>query len=293
MESIPTSGTQTPASTMSSTTDETSASSISGTEATITSASRRLDFSTLQDLLHPAQSSAEQHDLSSLWYILTTAVLLSFHKEKLTGALWTYLATNAESPGNEEQLLGIARRIREACLKASTLVGFPRAINALFSLQTSITTTHPSLSSTLATDTSLRAPLDPIAKYDRGMSFFRQIYTKHTARVLSAMDSTSGGDLTHFAINCIYGELLSEHTIIGAQETGLLEFVCCLADGCGPQAKGHFFGSLNLGASHETLRATVRLTEEIAQQLGLACPWKDADVCDDFTFLDRVMLVSA
>ncbi|KAK5204863.1 hypothetical protein LTR41_009399 [Exophiala xenobiotica] len=243
MESTPTSGTQTPASTMSSTTDETSTSSVSEIEApTTTSTSRNLDFSTLQDLFPLAPSSGEQklqHDPSSLWYILTTAVLLSFHKEKLTGALWEYLATtNADSPQNEKELLEIARRIRESCLKASTLVGFPRAINALFSLQTSITTTHPSLSSILATDTSLRAPLDPTAKYDRGMSFFRQIYTKHTARVLSAMDSTSGGDLTHFAINCIYGELLSEHTIIGAQETGLLEFVCCLADGCGPQAKG-------------------------------------------------------
>ncbi|KAK5232064.1 hypothetical protein LTR47_006905 [Exophiala xenobiotica] len=243
MESTPTSGTQTPASTMSSTTDETSTSSVSEIEApTTTSTSRNLDFSTLQDLFPLAPSSGEQqlqHDPSSLWYILTTAVLLSFHREKLTGALWEYLATtNADSPQNEKELLEIARRIRESCLKASTLVGFPRAINALFSLQTSITTTHPSLSSILATDTSLRAPLDPTAKYDRGMSFFQQIYTKHTTRVLSAMDSTSGGDLTHFAINCIYGELLSEHTIIGAQETGLLEFVCCLADGCGPQAKG-------------------------------------------------------
>lgn len=70
------------------------------------------------------------------------------------------------------------------------------------------------------------------------MSFFSQIYKQHTSRVLAAMDATSGGDLTHFAINCIYGELLSEHRILGGLETGLLEFVCCLADGCGPQAKG-------------------------------------------------------
>jgi hypothetical protein len=105
-------------------------------------------------------------------------------------------------------------------------------------LKTAVDATDASLSATLSNDTSLRAPLDPAAKYERGMSFFHQIYQQHTSRVLSAMDSTSGGDLTHFAINCIYGELLSEHRITGALETGLLEFVCCLADGCGPQAKG-------------------------------------------------------
>lgn len=71
------------------------------------------------------------------------------------------------------------------------------------------------------------------------MEFFTQIYKQHTGRVLAAMDESSGGDLTHFAINCIYGELLADHSIISARDTGLLEFVCCLADDCGPQAKGY------------------------------------------------------
>ena len=114
----------------------------------------------------------------------------------------------------------------------------PKAINALSSLKTAIDTIHPSVSTIFSSDTSLRSSLDAPAKYERGMSFFRQIYQRHTPKVLATMDTTSGGDLTHFAINCIYGELLSEHSIIGGQETGLLEFVCCLADGCGPQAKG-------------------------------------------------------
>ncbi|KAK6373521.1 hypothetical protein LTS17_008013 [Exophiala oligosperma] len=287
MDSTSTSGTHTPMSTASSATQETSTSSVSASETTPVSRVKSLDYSTLQQLFADSSSSP-------LWYILTTAILLSFHKERLTGDLWRYLSSSASiseetQDRNEDDLLAIARRIRESCLKSSTLVGFPRAINALFSLSTSISTTNPTLSSTLASDTSLRAPLDGAAKYDRGLTFFKQIYTKHTSRVLSAMDSTSGGDLTHFAINCIYGELLSEHTIIGAQETGLLEFVCCLADGCGPQAKGHFFGSLNLGASNDTLRTTVELTEEIARQLRLTCPWKDPDVREEFAFLEKFM----
>jgi len=158
MESTPTSGTQTPASTMSSTTDETSTSSVSEIEATTTSSTgRSLDFSTLQDLFPPGQSSAEQQLQqvpSSLWYILTTAVLLSFHKEKLTGALWTYLATNADSPQNEKQLLGIARRIRESCLKASTLVGFPRVSVPLlypFCQTTFVHSSSPLISPALST----------------------------------------------------------------------------------------------------------------------------------------------
>ncbi|EXJ83907.1 hypothetical protein A1O1_07536 [Capronia coronata CBS 617.96] len=217
-----------------------------------------LDYGSLEALFTQEQTKPSTDTSSappsSPWYILTTANLLAFHKEKLIGELWTYLATslhqnrhlpkvdeaNDDDVMEEEKrlLLLTARRIREACLKASTLVGFPRAINALFSLTSAIERTHPSLSAILSSDTSLRAHVGPSEKYTRGMSFFSQIYKQHTARVLAAMDATSGGDLTHFAINCIYGELLSETSLLDGLETGLLEFVCCLADGCGPQAKG-------------------------------------------------------
>ncbi|KAI1617994.1 hypothetical protein EDD36DRAFT_18738 [Exophiala viscosa] len=290
MDTAPSSGAQTPSSTVSSATSATTASTTSQTESTSTLTRKvPLDFLHFQDLFSTTGTPSNTSAQSPLWYILTTAVLLSFHKEKLVGDLWTYLASCLEINASDDELLATARRIREACLKASTLVGFPRAINALFALKTAIDTTHPSISTIFSSDTSLRSDLDASAKYDRGMAFFRQIYQKHTSRVLATMDTTSGGDLTHFAINCIYGELLSEHSIIGGLETGLLEFICCLADGCGPQAKGHFFGSLNLGAGNEMLRASVQLTEDLAQQLKLPCPWKEEDVAAEFRFLDKVM----
>ncbi|EON67965.1 hypothetical protein W97_07111 [Coniosporium apollinis CBS 100218] len=98
------------------------------------------------------------------------------------------------------------------------------------------------------------------------------------------MATTSGGDLSHFAISSVYGELLSEMSILTAVETGLLEFVCCLADGLAPQAKGHFFGSRNLGASGDTMRATIVLVDDISRQLGVGFSWKN----ENFAFLEKV-----
>ncbi|KIW97119.1 uncharacterized protein Z519_02511 [Cladophialophora bantiana CBS 173.52] len=305
-------GTHTPSSVSSSTT------TISTTSAPSTDIARtkpatcgKVDFSRLEYAF--AQGSAVDTPSSSpLWYILTTALLLAFHKEKLIGELWTYLSTRYGVCSQEVEtadLLAVARRIREACLKASTLVGFPRAINALLALQHAIQTTHPNLSSILEADQSLRSaastsPPDPEAKSARGMALFQKIYAQHSPRVLTAMSACSGGDLTFFAINCIYGELLAEDSIIGDLETGLLEFICCLADGCAPQAKGHFFGSVNLGASKDTLRAAVRLTDEVARQVRVGRPWKDGigdgdgdgqvkqedPSRDEWRFLERVMV---
>jgi len=101
------------------------------------------------------------------------------------------------------------------------------------------------------------------------------------------MSTCSAGDLTHFAINSIYGELLAESSVIGDMQTGLLEFVCCLADGCAPQAKGHFFGAGNLGASPEVLGGAVRIAEVVGRSCGVETGWEGAD--GEWAFLKRVL----
>ncbi|ODH12588.1 hypothetical protein ACO22_08117 [Paracoccidioides brasiliensis] len=62
---------------------------------------------------------------------------------------------------------------------------------------------------------------------------------------------------------------MAETSILDGRETVLLEFACCLADGVGPQAKGHFFGCRNLSASGEEIRGAIEIVREIARQLEL------------------------
>ena len=52
------------------------------------------------------------------------------------------------------------------------------------------------------------------------------------------MSESSGGELSHFALNSVYGELMAETSILDAKDTVLMEFVCCMAGLAGPQAKG-------------------------------------------------------
>lgn len=79
----------------------------------------QLNFSELSKLI-PQQSP---DGASSLWYIVATAAILGFHNEPAVGELWHYISS---LEGEQSQQLAVARRIREACLKASVLVGFPR-----------------------------------------------------------------------------------------------------------------------------------------------------------------------
>jgi hypothetical protein len=90
----------------------------------------------------------------------------------------------------------------------------------------------------VAADQSLRAPISYETKFQRGKHFFTQIYAGHSDRILQSMGSSSGGDLSYFALASVYGELMAEMSILNPMETVILEFVCCLADDVAPQAKG-------------------------------------------------------
>ena len=43
------------------------------------------------------------------------------------------------------------------------------------------------------------------------------------------MAGTSSGDLLEFAVNCVYGDLMAEDSILSVKDTALLEFACCYA----------------------------------------------------------------
>ncbi|KAK2789681.1 hypothetical protein FQN53_001437 [Emmonsiellopsis sp. PD_33] len=252
-----------------------------------------LNFDRISTLI-PNQSPT---GTTSLWYLAATAALLAFHQEATVGALWRYISqrcadesannqTNVSEEARQQQLLTIARRIRESCLKASVLVGFPRAINALTTLHNTISTTHPTtLIPHLLADSAhpLRANLSTPARYARGKEFFSRIYSKHTERVLESMGASSGGDLSYFAVSSVYGDLMAEMSVVGAAETGVLEFVCCLGDGVGMQGKGHFFGCRNLGVSGAEMMGVIELVREIAGQVGVEFPGDR----EEFLFLKR------
>ncbi|GBF60822.1 hypothetical protein TMEN_7457 [Trichophyton mentagrophytes] len=225
-----------------------------------------INFSALSKLLPHDGPEGE-----AVWYIVVAAALMAFHQESAVGALWEHIVSTRRSSTEEEKAL-IARRIRESCLKASVLVGFPRGINALSSLHESLARHTPSTHRLLSEDSSLRSPVDGETKLERGTAFFTRLYAGHTSKILDNMSRSSGGDLSYYALASVYGELMAETRVVNAMETVLMEFVCCLADDVAPQAKGHFFGSRNMGASGARIKGAVGIVQDLARQAGLEVP---------------------
>jgi len=204
----------------------------------------------------------------STWFIYAGLVFQANDQMHFIGDLYDFLRSQTN---DDHLLLRKIRQLREAQLKASVLIGFPKGINGCMTLRKAVQASSPELSKELDQDSSLRAHLTRSEKDARGKAFFSRIYAQHTDRVLDNMSKASGGDLSEFAINAVYGDLMAEETRMGAKETGLLEFLACYAAGGSTwsQAKGHMYGSHNLGNGKEEIQGAVRICTIIEKHLDI------------------------
>jgi hypothetical protein len=116
---------------------------------------------------------------------------------------------------------------------------------------------------------ALRADHTATELEKRGEEFFHRVYSKVADRVIQNMALSSGRDLGQFAMLSIYGELMAEERILNAKETGLLEFIVCYVSNAAPQAKGHMYGSRNLGNGKAEIQKGIKLAQDLAQALGV------------------------
>lgn len=202
------------------------------------------------------------------WYCYAALVFQVNDRMDLIGDVWSAVNTSIDT--GEATQLRIARQLREALLKASVLVGFPKGINAMTTLRNRIKADAPELEAKLDDDKSLRQSLQRPEKDGRGKEFFSKIYAQHTDRVLQNMSIASGGDLAEFAINAVYGDLMAETSRLNARDTGLLEFLACYATAgtSGLQAKSHYYGSHNLGNGKSEVKASVAICDTIEAEIG-------------------------
>jgi alkylhydroperoxidase/carboxymuconolactone decarboxylase family protein YurZ len=114
------------------------------------------------------------------------------------------------------------------------------------------------------------------AKIAQGKNFFSKVYAQHTDRVLNNL-ARGHPDLATFAIESLYGELLSEFSVINEQSTSLLEMVACIASNSIPQAKGHVYGAKNLGQSTEVLQQCIELVAYLSKEEGVRVEFRKMD----------------
>jgi alkylhydroperoxidase/carboxymuconolactone decarboxylase family protein YurZ len=110
--------------------------------------------------------------------------------------------------------------------------------------------------------------MDHEAKIVRGKEFFSKVYAQHTNRVLTNL-GRGHPDLPIYVIESLYGELLSDFSLLDERSTSLIEMVACIASNAIPQAKGHIYGARNMGETINMIQQCVSLVAYLGKLEGV------------------------
>ncbi|KAK9373043.1 AhpD-like protein [Lipomyces chichibuensis] len=169
------------------------------------------------------------------------------------------------STADPDRVRIIARKTREALLKAAALGGLPKSINSLIQLRNA--TPHE-----FREDGLMRPEIPVEEEVRRGTEFWNRVYGKVSRRVLAQM-STAYPDLAYYARQHVYSPLLSYTDVLSAKETSFVIIACLIPQDVNPQLKGHLKGGLNNGATKEEIMSVRDLSMRICRLCGIS--WKD------------------
>ncbi|KAI8993365.1 AhpD-like protein [Pilobolus umbonatus] len=201
-----------------------------------------------------AQIKLDSNILQDIWYLVTAVIISSVNHPEDIHHVYKMTSTQIDnvdqiSTGERDKMRArVVLRLREALLKSHVIIGFPKTINTLQQLSN----VTPDTVKTLLPDKPLR-----------GMALFKNIYNKHTDKVIRNMRNTHP-DLAQTALYHLYGPTLSDTSILTPRETSLITVTGLMIQNIPLQLTGHKHGALHNGATKEDLNRVQSIVSTLA-----------------------------
>lgn len=225
----------------------------------------------MTSILIPSRLSilANTPHLADRWFFIAAAAFSVCNVPEAVPVIYNYAIDNIKDKSPEAKF-DISQKMRESLLKSAALGGLPKAINSLTMLKN---VTPLDLRETkLQREQAVPTAEELKEEYNRGPSFWDQVYGKVAKRVYGQM-STSYPDLAHWALYHVYSPLLSYTKILGPKDTSLVVIACLVPQDVNPQLKGHLRGALNNGATPEEIASAREMAIAISSWCGIT--WKE------------------
>jgi alkylhydroperoxidase/carboxymuconolactone decarboxylase family protein YurZ len=198
--------------------------------------------------------------LENSWYYVAAATFSVCNEPEEVPRIFEYMMSRT----NPSDQMAMSRNMREALLKGAALGGLPKSINSLTQLK-HVTPNH-------LREISMQRDRTWLADGPtRGKLLFDHVYGKVSKRVSGQMNSAYP-DLEYYAINHVYGPLLSYSGVLPLKETSFVIVACLIPQDVNPQLKGHLKGALNNGATKEEVMSLRDMSMLICKWCGIQ--WK-------------------
>lgn len=251
-----------------------------------------------KNLLEKILNFKFDQDVGKHWYLLVIAVLTAANRPEYIGRIYHIALLQSivqddsiirETVRDHVDLLPVLEgyneqfgkaqsdlldKVNETILKIGAIVGIPRAINAVQTVQINTPTGLKSGAlETVSRDTGficnseLKRPDLPVEeRLQRGVKHWETTYGKVAERITTNLNR-GYPDLWQFIIQNVYGDVLSYTEIIDAPLTSLLMICSLIPMDVNPQLKGHLRGALNFGWEVNTVNQVRDLALNISESL--------------------------
>ncbi len=176
------------------------------------------------------------------WPILALTCITASPDPEAAGHLYTHLTSRPDRATPESRQL-LVRRLREALIKAASVVGIPKPIESILSISKVEAPEDRDYTSTR------EGWHNDEANTERGRAWFRKLYERNAADTVGLFDAHR--DFALLSLNITYGLYLSDRQVLDDLDTQLVVLPALMMQNLGTESHWHIRGTRRLGIEKE------------------------------------------
>ncbi|KAK3196226.1 hypothetical protein K4F52_000606 [Lecanicillium sp. MT-2017a] len=194
------------------------------------------------------------------WYILAITCITASPDPEAAGHLYTHLTSRPDcaTPESRQHLV---RRLREALVKAASVVGIPKPIESILSIS------------------KVEAPADrdysctregwrnDEANTARGKAWFGTLYARNATDTMGLFDAHR--DFALLSTDITYGLYLSDRQVLGDVDTQLVVLPALMMQNLGMESHWHIRGTRRLGVGRREVEVVCECVGLLAGVFGV------------------------
>ncbi|OCK81383.1 hypothetical protein K432DRAFT_326441, partial [Lepidopterella palustris CBS 459.81] len=215
-----------------------------------------------ETLFKSAREAAPKSLPEDAWYIIVAATLITADGGAHVADLYQFLIKELGSNSSQEDRRRVSRRLRAIIMKAWTLVGMPRASDALFALK------------------KVEAPGDKALDWDRAEyaanperalkrrnEWWAKVFNEETARIEKSYEEDK--DFLAWTVDfVVYGLFLADVSVLDGVENELVTLSLVMGQGAYYTTMVHLRGTRRIGVNAADAEAIQGVIEMVAQHQG-------------------------
>lgn len=207
-------------------------------------------FTTLEQTLTPTNLGA------SRWYLIALAALVGGTEPEFADQLYLHLINQ---PGYEsaEARQALVRRLREALVKLTSLVGVCKPLEAILSISRVEQPADRDYSSTRSGWTA------DAANHARGAAWLGKIYAGNTADTLALFEAHR--DFRWISEEITYGLYLSDRAVLDDWDTEAVVLAGIMIQNLKLETRWHIRGALRVGMGKGDVKAVMEVVRKVAE----------------------------